>query len=190
MIPIDAVPAAGTTVPAGPRIVIVGVGGGEGSSTVTALLAAVLAGRDEGTPRVIGRPDDALAARWAEITEGVGGGLLVDAGPHAGDETLRADDVLVTVCAATTGSIERARVRVAEADARGLTTAALVICARTVGEERRGRVRMQQAVRADPRIVALAFDPALAASRRIESGALSPTTLEAGRALVRLLPVR
>ncbi|MGC5169307.1 hypothetical protein ACLQ2Q_01505 [Microbacterium sp. DT81.1] len=170
----------------GQRIVVVSGSGGEGATTVAALVWSMLA--DAGlSADALSRADDPLTARlpYADGSDGVLS--VVDPGPHALDQTLSDSDVLVVVCAATTVSIERGRDVLAEADDRDVRAPALVVCARTESEGRRARVRVAQALRADPRVVTLPYDPALAGSARLDPDRMSATTLAAGHRVLELL---
>jgi len=164
----------------GERIVVVAASGGEGATTVAALVWSMLAGAD-GSADALSRADDSLTARLPYTHGSDGTPSVVDPGPHALDQTLSGSDVLVVVCAATTVSIERGRDVLAEADARDVRASALVVCARTGSEGRRARVRVAQALRADSRIVTLPYDPALAGSARLDPERMSAATLAAGQ---------
>lgn len=187
MTPITDVPPARSGDQIESRLVVAGVGGGEGASTVTALLATLLADAEGRARAVLSRADDPIGDRLA-FAPGEDG-VIADVGPHGADETLRPGDVAILVCAATTGSIERARARLVDADARGLAAAALVVCARTPAEQRSGRVRARQAALVDRRIVPLAFDPALADGSRVDLDRLAPASIEAARAILGLLGI-
>ena len=170
----------------GERIVVVAASGGEGATTVAALVWSMLAGAGRSVD-ALSRADDPLTARLPYADGNDGMLSVVDPGPHALDQTLSDSDVLVVVCAATTVSIERGRDVLAEADARGVRAPALVVCARTASEGRRARVRVAQALRADARIVSLPYDSALAGSARLDPERMSATTLAAGQRVIELL---
>ncbi|MGC5222214.1 hypothetical protein ACPW96_06385 [Micromonospora sp. DT81.3] len=170
----------------GQRIVVVSGSGGEGATTVAALVWSRLA--DAGlSADALSRADDPLTVRLPNADGSDGVLSVVDPGPHALDQTLSDSDVLVVVCAATTVSIERGRDVLAEADDRDVRAPALVVCARTESEGRRARVRVAQALRADPRVVTLPYDPALAGSARLDPDRMSATTLAAGHRVLELL---
>ena len=170
----------------GERIVVVAGSGGEGATTVAALVWSMLAGAGRSAD-ALSRADDPLTARLPYADGSDGALSVVDPGPHALDQTLSDSDVLVVVCAATTVSIERGRDVLAEADDRDVRAPALVVCARTESEGRRARVRVAQALRADSRIVTLPYDPALAGSARLDPDRMSATTLAAGQRVIELL---
>lgn len=152
---------------------VVAAAGGEGASTVAHLVAAEIAG---GSGVAVARIDDPPASARGPVVE-----TVLDRGPHGDDRTVDPDELAVLVCAANTPAIDRAR---ALLDGGGHQRfAALVVTARTATEERRGRVRMQNAQSADPRILLLPFDPALAAGR----GSPSPTTKAVAERLRALL---
>jgi hypothetical protein len=165
-------------------IAVVGTAGGDGASTVAALLATLL-GRAGGTPGVVwSRSDDPSTDRLASPAASAGA-VVLDPGPaDAGQRPWRS---IVLACAANTAGLERAWNTVSDLERRGRLVTAVVASARTEREGRASRVRMDQASRADARFVHLPFDPALSGRSRLESDALAPSTVEAGQRLLALL---
>lgn len=143
-----------------PRLTVRAAGGGEGASMVTRLLAVILSDAGQAVS-ILSRVDDPVVFARPSSLPTV---ALVDAGPHGLDGTAQEGDITILVCAGNTASIERGHRLLAEGDARGHRTVALVVCARTPAESRRARIRIENATRMDPRVVTLPYDPALPAA--------------------------
>lgn len=157
----DSAPATATATATATRLAVLAAGGGEGASTLTRVLAAAFTDAGHAVT-VLSRADDPIPFAAPSSLPSV---VVVDAGPHGFDGTVREDDVVVLVCAGNTLSIQRALHLLAEADERGRRVTALVICPRTPAEARRGRIRIEHAARLDQRVVVLPHDPVLRGGR-------------------------